>query len=84
MPQKQTQGSSTSKRSTGYLKDGVYIKSGSVDPSIKQHKERPSYRQSQRVDMAFTYAKDLIQPNDPDYYEANPNKFKGYNDVEER
>jgi hypothetical protein len=81
MPQKQTPESNTNKRTLGYIKDGVYVKSTMVDKAVKYHNERASYRQSQREDMAFTYAREIVQPNDPNYYEAFPNRFKGESDV---
>lgn len=76
----QTPESATNKRTTGYIQNGVYVKAVEVDPKIKKHQERASYRQSQREDMAFTYARDIVQSNDPNYYEAFPDKFKGNQD----
>lgn len=69
--------------STGFIKNGRYVRSPDVDPSLKNPQEHSAHREYVRGDMANTYRKDLIQPRigekpNPEFIAAFPEKAELY------
>ncbi len=62
--------------STGYVKNGIYYKSGIIEDNIKKGKEHSGFRDHTRKEMAREYARDLIQPHTPEFIDANPIKAR--------
>ncbi len=67
--------------STGYYKNGKYVRTPQIGESIKQPQEHAHHRQFVRTDMYNTYRKDVIQPRigeepNPEFIAAYPEKSK--------
>lgn len=60
----------------GQIVNGKYVKSGIIDSDIKQPKENAHHREYVRNRMREDYARDLVQPNTPEFAEAFPNKIR--------
>jgi hypothetical protein len=63
-------------RNLGYIINGRYIKSDTIDNDVKKGKEHSGYRDHRRKEMARDYARDLVQPWTPEFIEANPTKAR--------